>query len=333
MSSQRVMDTASVSSTRTLNLNEAIRTAIPGGRVVGRIPDSRRPMVDVAAFHGVRRGSFAVNGYQIDVDPLTDSLTDILSRIELTAPNTRATFSAVSNKVVIASKTDRSLALADGAAAFLQAVSVMSGTFAVDAAQGADAAAAARAAQAAEAARAAQGAQQSVQGATAAKAMAEAAEQAAAQAAARQQIASAVNEFQQAFNQFASIEEPLVTYDSGGRVAVAASGRTQLDRLVSAAFDRAGLQGGGPASARFDVSSDLSFRFDTPQAVLQVDANSVADSFMGGGSPATEFLFGDSVTGTRGLLADLKERVGDFISMAKNGAPANNSQAPATVVA
>lgn len=323
-SSQRVVSAGQVSSSRSLDLDESA-IQMSGPRVSRRAPDSKRPLAQVASFSGVRKGDFSVNGYQVAVDPFTDSLSDVLARIELTAPNTRATFSAASNKVFLATRGDRQLVLADGEAAFLQAISVLPGRFAAaDAAR--DAQAAEDAARAADAASAAQaggaGAQSSAaaQTAKAAQATAEQSARAAEQSAARAEIASAVSNFQESFNQFAAIEEPLVTYDNGGQVNVAASGRTQLDRLVSATFGRAGLEGSSAASARFDVGPDLSFRFDNPRSVMQVDADSIAAAATGEGSPASRFLLGDQARGTTGLVQALSSRLGDVLQLARGEA-------------
>lgn len=333
MASQRVVTIGHTTSSRSLDLNEAPHQS---GSRAPRTVDSRRPMAQVPALSGVRRGDFSINGYQIEVDPFTDSLSDVLSRIELTSPNTRATFSAASNRVLLATRSDRKLVLADGEAAFLQAISVLPGRFTgAEAAQ--DAKAAEDAARAAEAARSAQAAQQggsdaqsaaAEQTVRAAEATAQQSAQTAERAAAQAEIASAITSFQESFNQFAAIEEPLVTYDNAGRVSVAASGRTQLDRVVSAAFDRAGLQGGSPASARFDVSPDLSFRFDNPRSVMQVDVQAVASGAVQGGSEASRFLFGDPAEGSKGIVQELGSRLGDVLKLARGETPNGASPVP-----
>ncbi|GMV38968.1 MAG: hypothetical protein AMXMBFR64_06840 [Myxococcales bacterium] len=317
---QRVVTSGHVTSSRTLGLDEAL-LQMAGTRTARRMPDSKRPMAQVPALSSVRRGDFSVNGYQIDVDPFSDSLTDVLARVELLSPNTRATFSAATNKVMLASRGDRRLVLADGEAAFLQAISVLPGRFAADAAR--DAEAAQEAARAAEAASAQAGQGDSLAAEEAAKAAqqtADRAAQAAEQSAARAEIESAVSRFQEAFNQFAAIEEPLVTYDNGGKVTVAASGRTQLDRVVSAGYSRAGLEGASLASARFDVGPELSFRFDNPRGVMQVDANAIAEAVVNGGSVASRFLLGDPAEGSTGLVQELSGRLTDFLQLARGEA-------------
>jgi hypothetical protein len=212
--------------------------------------------------------------------------------------------------------------LADGAAAFLQAVSVLPGRFAAQqsAAQAEEAARAVETAKAAEAAAgSSEQAAAAAQRTQAAEQLADAAAQEAQQSAAQAKVAEAIAKLQESFNRFASIEDPLVTYDQGGRVSVAASGRTQLDRIVSGAFDRAGLPGGGPASARFDVSPDLSFRFDTPRAVMQADPQKLASAIVRGDSQVSSFLFGEPDAGSAGLLSDLGNRVSDFLRMTRGG--------------
>lgn len=318
---QRVVISGQATSSRSLGLDESA-LQMAGTRTARRVPDSKRPMAQVPALSSVRRGDFSVNGYQIDVDPFSDSLSDVLARIELTAPNTRATFSAATNKVMLASRGDRKLVLADGEAAFLQAISVLPGRFAAEAARAAEAAQeAARAAEAATAQAAVQGDSRAAEeSAKAAQQTAERAAQAAEQSAARAEIESAVSQFQEAFNQFAAIEEPLVTYDNGGKVTVAASGRTQLDRVVSAGYSRAGLDGASLASARFDVAPELSFRFDNPRGVMHVDANAIAEAAVNGGSVASRFLLGDPAEGSTGLVQELSGRLTDFLQLARGEA-------------
>ena len=87
--------------------------------------NSNNPMATVAAFAGVSAGSFTVNGTAIAVDPETDSLQDVLARIEAEVEGVQASFDVPSGRVTIAVETPGGeVDISDNGTGFMDGVAI-----------------------------------------------------------------------------------------------------------------------------------------------------------------------------------------------------------------
>lgn len=95
--------------------------------VPGRDPDLSSPLDTVSQFQGVQSGTINVNGTAIDIDVTTDSLADVLARINGAQGDVTATYSEPPQKVSL--EADRPIALDDGSTGFLAALNIASGSY------------------------------------------------------------------------------------------------------------------------------------------------------------------------------------------------------------
>jgi hypothetical protein len=88
------------------------------------------PIASVPALAGVADGFFTVNGVVIAVDTATDSLGDVLDRINASVAGVTAILDPATRRVEIAAQDGAaSLALEDGTSGFLSAVRILEGTY------------------------------------------------------------------------------------------------------------------------------------------------------------------------------------------------------------
>jgi hypothetical protein len=73
--------------------------------VPGVDPDNARPLNDVGQFSGINNGSALINGTPIAIDPLADSLDDVIDRINASPAAVTATFDPVTKRVQLDSAT------------------------------------------------------------------------------------------------------------------------------------------------------------------------------------------------------------------------------------
>ena len=69
--------------------------------VPGIDPDTGQPLESVTQFSNVQSGSFVINGTSIAVDPQSDSLDDVIDRINASGADAVATFDPAAKRVVI----------------------------------------------------------------------------------------------------------------------------------------------------------------------------------------------------------------------------------------
>jgi hypothetical protein len=103
--------------------------AVPGedGTVT---EDPATPLAEVDAFSTVQSGSISVNGVSIDFDVNTDSLNDVLDRINASAADVTATYDSNTKKVTLSSNDAESqLILDSGTTNFFPAVEITDGTY------------------------------------------------------------------------------------------------------------------------------------------------------------------------------------------------------------
>jgi hypothetical protein len=104
-------------------------TKLTGASPTPGLDDERRlPIAQVAALAGITSGSFTVNGVQITIDVLVDSLTDIVARIDEQATTVGASLDAT-QRVRLTATDGGSLTVDDGNTAFFATVGITSGTF------------------------------------------------------------------------------------------------------------------------------------------------------------------------------------------------------------
>jgi hypothetical protein len=80
----------------------------------GTDADNERPMSDVAQFSSVQSGSFLVNGESISVDPSTDSLDDVIARINASAAAVTASLDPATKELVITGDSEAEFMTIDG---------------------------------------------------------------------------------------------------------------------------------------------------------------------------------------------------------------------------
>ena len=84
----------------------------------------------VAAFAGITSGSFSINGVNLTVDVLADSLNDVIARIDAADAGANAEFDDAQRKFSIQSLTPSTLTLSDGTSGLFTALGVQPGTYA-----------------------------------------------------------------------------------------------------------------------------------------------------------------------------------------------------------
>ena len=84
----------------------------------------------VAAFAGITSGSFSVNGVNLTVDVLADSLNDVIARIDAADAGANAEFDDAQRNFSIQSLTPETLTLSDGTSGLFTALGVQPGTYA-----------------------------------------------------------------------------------------------------------------------------------------------------------------------------------------------------------
>lgn len=91
--------------------------------------DLLRPIAQVPALAGIGTGTFFVNGVQLSVDVLTDTLADVLDRINTSEAGATASFHEPTGRVVIQSQTPGDpLVLADGSSSLFTALGIEPGS-------------------------------------------------------------------------------------------------------------------------------------------------------------------------------------------------------------
>ena len=96
----------------------------------GLAPEQETALADVAAFSGVSAGTLRVNGMDVAIDPVVDSLEDVLARIDASQLGVTASFDPVANRVTVSSTSNGvDLLLEDGGTNFFDEVGIAPGTF------------------------------------------------------------------------------------------------------------------------------------------------------------------------------------------------------------
>ena len=96
----------------------------------GSSSEADNPLAQVESFHAVQSGEISVNGTSISIDVNTDSLNDVLDRINASGAGVKASFNSVSQKVTLNSdNADSQMNLSDGATHFFSAVGISEGTY------------------------------------------------------------------------------------------------------------------------------------------------------------------------------------------------------------
>ena len=97
--------------------------------VAGSIADDGQRLADTDAFAAVVQGSFEVNGVVIAVDPGTDSLHDVLARINSSGAGVTATYDAAADRITLdPASQDAALTLSADSSGFLAAAGLAAGT-------------------------------------------------------------------------------------------------------------------------------------------------------------------------------------------------------------
>lgn len=97
----------------------------------GQDPEPDRPIAQVARLSAIQTGTFAINGVTIAVDTATDTLNDVIDRINASAAGVTASLSPDANTVSVGSKASgEDLVLDDGTSNFFSAVGIDPGTHA-----------------------------------------------------------------------------------------------------------------------------------------------------------------------------------------------------------
>ena len=100
-------------------------TATPGSS-----SEADNPLAQVESFHAVQSGNISVNGTSISIGVNTDSLNDVLDRINASGAGVKASFNSASQKVTLNSdNADSQMNLSDGATHFFSAVGISEGTY------------------------------------------------------------------------------------------------------------------------------------------------------------------------------------------------------------
>lgn len=83
----------------------------------------------VPSFASLTAGDFSVNGHQITVDPLTDSLNDVLDRINAADADVRAFFNETTDEVHLVGDRGEDLELEHGSSNFLDLIKLQAKTY------------------------------------------------------------------------------------------------------------------------------------------------------------------------------------------------------------
>ncbi len=96
----------------------------------GQDADADRPLQTVPRFAGVLSGAIAINGVAIAIDPTTDTLKNMLARINASSAEVLAQLDPTGQRVTItAAEFGQVLVLDDGGTGFLSALDIAAGTY------------------------------------------------------------------------------------------------------------------------------------------------------------------------------------------------------------
>lgn len=106
----------------------AAATKLAGAIVTpGKDPDLTTPLSAVTQFQDVQSGTINVNGNSVAIDVATDSLADVLARINSTPSDVSASYAEPPQRVAFESR--RPISLDDGATGFLGAINIAPGSY------------------------------------------------------------------------------------------------------------------------------------------------------------------------------------------------------------
>ncbi|MCK5940363.1 MAG: hypothetical protein KAI24_00225, partial [Planctomycetes bacterium] len=98
--------------------------------VVAGTDDERTLAIgDVAAFAGISSGTFSINGVQLTVDVLNDSLNDLIARIDASGAGADAAFDAATGRFSLTATTTAALTLSDGTSGLFTGLDVLATTY------------------------------------------------------------------------------------------------------------------------------------------------------------------------------------------------------------
>ncbi len=99
--------------------------------------DADRPFAEVAALRGVSSGSFVINGVDLEVDVLRDSLNDVVSRINRSGSRVRAGLGEDGQRLGLASRSGKhGFELDDGSSGLFSALGIRPGKYEVQESEG-----------------------------------------------------------------------------------------------------------------------------------------------------------------------------------------------------
>ncbi|MFT5432036.1 MAG: hypothetical protein ACI9OJ_002734 [Myxococcota bacterium] len=87
------------------------------------------PMDQVAALGAISNGSFSIGGIEFNIDTSSDSLNDVIARINESEAGVAASYDAVSGKLSINNESDSSMSVVDGTSGFLGAMAIDAGAY------------------------------------------------------------------------------------------------------------------------------------------------------------------------------------------------------------
>ncbi len=97
---------------------------------LGKEPDRTLAVEDVSNFGGVSTGSITINGVEIAIDTASDSLDDILDRINNSEAGVKASYSDSTGRLTIVNKTSSTDLVIDGdSTGLLSSLNVATGTY------------------------------------------------------------------------------------------------------------------------------------------------------------------------------------------------------------
>lgn len=100
-----------------------LKTATPS---VGLDADLNRKMSDVSALNGIARGEFTINNITFDVDPATETLQDIINKINVSAAGVSAFYDESIDKVILTSKeTGKEITMGNDTGNFLNKIGLL----------------------------------------------------------------------------------------------------------------------------------------------------------------------------------------------------------------
>ena len=98
--------------------------------IPGANGDPDQPLADVPAFAAIQSGTITVEGVDIAIDVLTDSLTDVIDRINAVVPGVVASLTSDSQRVSLASTSSSvTLNIDSGNTGFFPAVKIADGSY------------------------------------------------------------------------------------------------------------------------------------------------------------------------------------------------------------